>query len=188
MTKLLSILMPTRGPHDGLIKALRSIKSTASDFSQIEILLRIDRDDDKRLELFPKLASEFGAVAAIGDRGRGYVDMGKFVDELVSVAKGRWCWLFDDDAWVQGKTWQQQIEESVVDPVNGPAFTSEKYQLGASLYPGCGPVGLIVPTEFCKTIEHKNPVDDQWLNIIRSKGWTIKVLKGITYCHDGRPR
>lgn len=188
MNKLVSILMPTRNPHDGLLKALRSIKSTASDFSQIEILLRIDLDDEDRIKLFPNLLQEFGAIAVMGKRGHGYMDMGVFVDDLVAFANGRWCWLFDDDAWVEGKTWQQQLEESVFDPVSGPAFSAEHYQLGNSHYDGCGPVGLIVPIELCKSLKHRNPVDDQWLSVIRSKGWTINLLKGITYCHDGRPR
>ncbi len=190
MSKLISILMPTRNPAEGFLKALRSIKSTASDFSQIEVLLRIDRDDIARFELALKLANEFNIKIVVGERGSGYVNMGQFIDELVAIATGKWCWLFDDDAWVEGKGWQEWIAAQPCS-IHGPAINAQYYKLGHSIYPNGpkgGPVGLIVPTDFCKTLSHRNPVDEQWLSVIMARGWSIRQIPGITYCHDGRPR
>jgi len=191
MAKLVSILMPTRGPVDGLLKALRSIKSTASDYSQVEVLLRMDSDDTARIGLWSNLKDLFDVRVIIGQRGRGYLDMGRFIDDLVAVADSQWCWLFDDDAWVEGNTWQEQIAATVCDPENGPALNSQFYKLGGSTYNNSkdgGPVGLIVPTAFAKGLEHRNPVDQQWLDVLLSKGWKINQLKGVIYQHEGRPR
>lgn len=191
MSKLVSILMPTRNSFEFLRRALQSIKSTASDFTQIEILLRVDSDDVERIQILPQLKTEFDACGIVGERGNGYLNMGTFIDDLVGIASGKWCWLFDDDSWVQGNSWQRQIADMPCDGANGPALNAEFYKLGESIYPNGpkgGPVGLIVPTDFCRALKHRNPVDSQWLDVLLQKNWTIHQLKGITYGHDGRPR
>lgn len=190
MSKLVSIIMPTRTEQGGNIrKALASIKATATDFSAVEILLRIDDDDPRRLEEIPEL-EQFGAKAIIGPRGQGYNDMCKFVDDLALVATGRWSWLFDDDAWVEGP-WQSQLAALECSGETGPACNAEFYQLGQSHYsnwPKCGPAGIIMPTDAIKGLVHSSPVDDQWLSIALSKNWEIRLLKDVTYFHEGRAR
>lgn len=189
--KLVSILMPTRtAVFSSLRRAVNSILETAGDnWEQVEILLRLDDDDIERVPVAMELTKGTGKFV-VGPRGRGYLDMGVFVDDLVKVAKGKWCWLFDDDAWVQGD-WFKQLSELRCDPHSGPAANAQNYQLGGSLYrngPNGGPVGMLVPTAFCRTLHHQNPVDQQWLNEIMGRGWFIQQLLGVTYHHDGRKR
>lgn len=186
--KLVSILMPTINPETMLHRALRSIKETATDFDQVEILLRVDSDNHERLSLLPRLEEMYGVRHVAGPRGLGYTDMGKFVDELVAIADSKWCWLFDDDSWVEGD-WQTPLSKIACSATHGPAVRAQKYQLGHSTYDqGGGCVGLIMPTSRCKTLVHSNPVDIQWFNLAASMGWKTKVLHGVTYGHDGRPR
>lgn len=192
MNKLISIFMPTRSASaDSLRTALASIRDTASNFSQVEILLRVDDDDSDRIAMLPGLEAVYGAKAVIGPRGVGYCDMGTFIDDLTKVATGQWAWLFDDDAYVEGNTWQQQLASIPCDGEHGPAVHAETYQLGPNKYPNDhqgGAVGLIVPMGLCRSIVHRNPVDQQWLDVIHQRGWCIQLLKDVTYCHDGRPR
>lgn len=190
MSHLVSILMPTRNSHESLWKALQSIKDSATDFSQVQILLRMDDDDGERIKRIPELESQFNAKVVIGPRGVGYLNMGQFLDDLAAQATGRWSWLFDDDAHVDGP-WQQQLSETECSAEGGPALNSEFYKLGESRYsnwPKVGPPGLIIPTAAAKTLQHRAPVDDQWLSVAQQLGWPIKLLKGVTYHHCGRAR
>jgi len=188
--KLVSFIMPTRNPWVGLKAALQSITNTCHDLKGIEILLRIDSDDHERIKWIPELEIVYGAECVVGPRGRGYVEMGAFVNDLVKIANSYWCWLFDDDAYVEGD-WYTELLKVPINPQDGPAVNAENYVLGESHYkngPNGGPVGLIVPTAFAKTLNHRNPVDQLWLDEIKSRGWTIQQLKGVSYYHDGRPR
>lgn len=190
MSKLISIVMPTRNPYEGLHRALSSIKNTASNFAEVEICLRIDDDDKQRLSELPKLKDEFDVKEFIGPRGEGYNNMGGFLNDLATIATGRWSWLFDDDAWVEGN-WQGQLQNVPCHALEGPACIAEFYKLGHSDYsnfPTCSPPGLIMPTETIKRIDHKPPVDSQWLSIIQQMNWKVVCLCGVKYYHCGRIR
>ncbi len=188
MNQEISCLMPTRGPIEGLKRALASIRTTASDNSKVEILLRIDDDDGERIAAIPMLTAAFDVKYVIGTRGAGYMDMGRFADDLLEIAQGSWVWLFDDDSWVIGDNWQEQMEKMPMDC----AVNAEHYRLGPSEYRNGetgGPVGLFIPTTVAKSIKPTpSPVDQTWLDHILRMGWKVKQLRGITYCHDGRPR
>lgn len=188
MTKLVSILMPTRSAsHKSLRQAVDSIRESAGQHAKhVEILMRADDDDKDRHELISELADGW----IIGPRGRGYIDMGIFVNELAEMSRGSWCWLFDDDAWIEGD-WVSQLAALPCDPEHGPAVNAETYALGPSRYangPRGGAPGLIMPTAFVKQLNHVNPVDQQWLDEVHHRGWTIRQLAGVTYHHDGRAR
>jgi glycosyltransferase involved in cell wall biosynthesis len=118
MNNLVSIIMPTSSrqhTHESLVKALKSLKDTATDFSEVEILLRIDDDDPDRYLRVKDLEHEFGVRVFIGPRGEGYNNMGGFVNDLMTLATGRWSWLFDDDSWVEGN-WQGALQAVPCDP------------------------------------------------------------------------
>jgi glycosyltransferase involved in cell wall biosynthesis len=187
---LVSVLMPTVNPIEGLAKALSSIKSTATRFDQVEILLRVDDDNKQRISELPQLEAEFGVKAFIGPRGAGYNDMRVFINDLAKLATGTWSWLFDDDAYIEG-SWQGQLESIPCMGANGPAINSEFYVLGLSRYsnwPKCGPPGLIIPTAVAKALDHQSPVDDQWMSVALQNNWPIKLLKGVSYYQNGRIR
>jgi glycosyltransferase involved in cell wall biosynthesis len=186
---LVSFLMPTVNQHDWLIRALNSIKSTATNFSEVEILLRVDDHDIERILFLPALKEIYGVNWKIGP-GVGYKAMSEYVKELLDIAKGKWVWLFDDDAWIEGN-WQKQLEAIKCDPQNGPAVQPDCYQLGPSVYPvGCGPVSLILPLEFARTnlLQQGAMIDQSWLDVIHQREWRIKHLNHVSYCHDGRQR
>jgi hypothetical protein len=191
--KLVSFLMPTRGGYDQLIRAVRSILCTAGDkAANVEILLRVDDDDKDRQKAARELEGlqAMSVKTVIGPRGRGYDEMGTYINELVAVADSKWCWLFDDDAWVEGY-WPDALDDIACDPKHGPAVNAEIYALGDSFYRngargGC--VGLIMPTEFCKTLNHSGPVDMFWLGQVVENNWMIIQLPGVIYHHCGRER
>lgn len=200
--KLVSFIMPTRtASHQMLEKAVRSIiehpssnvffyGSDENNEPDFEILLRIDDDDKARVEFVDKELRHESIRVVIGPRGRGYHDMGVFVKDLVDIADSQWCWLFDDDAWVEGD-WYGPLSKIACHPIKGPAINANLYALGESVYqngPRGEPCGIIVPTEFVKSFPYSNPVDQAWIDETRKRGWTFKQLGGVTYHHDGRPR
>lgn len=186
---LVSIIMPTINPLFQLNKALSSIMETASDYSQVEVLLRIDLDNSVRIGELPELERRFGVKALILPRGTGYNDMGSYVDSLLAIAEGRWSWLFDDDAYVEGP-WQKRLETVPCDPHRGPICQPEFYHLGPSEYKHpFGPPTPIVPTEWAKRVKTTLPADDCWFyGAKHTMGWGVQTLKDVHYYHDGRPR
>lgn len=189
MNPLVSILMPTRNAIGWLDGALKSINETANDMSRVEILLRMDDDDTERLKLTKPFFSIYGAKTVVGTRGSGYTDMGRFVGDLLNHATGDWVWLFDDDSWLEGCGWQEQLQDIKCDHLFGPAVQCETYKLGPSVYPfGGGCVGLIMPRLAVPVTHPPSPVDATWHGYIQGKGWPMRYLNGVAYCHDGRAR
>lgn len=184
--KLCSFIIPTRNSHDWLRKAVSSIlNAPGTNKNDLEILLRVDDDDPERFFLAEELTKGVGSFV-IGPRGNGYLNMGTFTDDLVKIADSRWCWLFDDDAWVEGD-WYSPLFWMPVDC----AVNAEHYCLGGSRYrngPEGGAVGIIIPTELAKSVKGHNPVDDQWLSVALQKGWKVRQLPGVSYLHEGRAR
>lgn len=183
--KLCSIIMPTRGPHESLRRAVKSIKDTCTNVGDIEILLKVDDDDGERFFIAEELTKGCGSFV-IAPRRDAYISMGLHVQDLINIADSRWVFLFDDDAWIEGD-WYTPLYWMPVDC----AVNCQYYCLGGSRYqngPTGGPVGLLIPTELAKTIPHRNPVDQQWLDVVMQKGWKVKQLTDCTYWHDGRAR
>ncbi len=190
---LVSILMPTRSPHQWLANAVISILTSCSDKSRIQFLFKIDDDDPDRIAFVDQFIKGFNGNAIIGPRRTGYMSMGSFIDDLLPHATGQFCWLFDDDAWltwdVTKPNWDDQLAK--LEPSNRMA-NAQFYKLGESLYENNesgGPPGLIVPTILAKELRPtKSPVDQTWLDAGLERGWKINLLKGVYYCHEGRPR
>lgn len=191
MTKLVSIIMPTRnGSFYSLKKAVNSIFDTAGQYrDQIEILLRLDSDDHDRVPVACQLAYGRGCVL-VGCRGQGYNDMPVYVRSLISIAKGKWCWLFDDDAWIEGD-WATPLAECPRLKDEITCFRAQHYALGSAVYknaPLDSPVGLIVPTQVVRDLKDNLPVDNAWLGGIQDRKLPLQLLPNVTYWHDGRAR
>lgn len=191
MKPLVSILLPTRNQHSWLFKCLSSIKNTCSDLSKIEILLRMDIDDNERIALIPSLAEQFPIRILIGPRGTGYGGSGHYFCELARVAEGDWVWQFDDDFWIEGSTWLASLGAIPCNPYLGPAVHAEFYQLGGSRYnnaTSAGCVGLITPAQFYRSLGEIHPGDQPVWDEIRKINWKVELLRGTTLCHEGRAR
>lgn len=179
--------MPTRsGSKESLARAINSILQGASNRADVEILLRVDDDNPTRAVDAIELLGDQPGTVIVGPRGAGYIDMGMFVDDLAKAADSHWSWLVDDDAWIEGP-WYDALRSMPQDGAR--AFNASTYCLGPSRYElHGGPVGLILPTGVVKELKHSNPVDDQWLSVVRQRNWPLQHLAGVTYHHDGRAR
>lgn len=184
MKPLVSAIIPTRNRPDGLEKTMNSMLSTAKSPGRIQFVLKLDDDDPQLHKKWPR-----NVKVVVSPRGIGYMEMPRFVYEACAAADGIWCFLIDDDAWIEGLGWDEQL--AAINPA-GCVAQCEFYHLGMSHYgsDSCGPNGLFFPKEAYKTMrpEIGGAADMQLCGNTVDKGWPKHLLKGIAYCHDGRAR
>lgn len=185
MNILVSATIPTRGRVAGLARTYDSLFSTALIPDRIEVVLRVDDDDQETINNFQGLPN---TKLVIRPRGGGYGDMPVLVSDACQAASGVWTFLIDDDAYLEGWGWDDQLSRIKPDRnVAQPEF----YHLGFTEYGSgsCGPNGLFIPTDVSRKIPRVSGYADSMLEgMTIGQGWTKVLLKGITYCHDGRPR
>jgi hypothetical protein len=106
---MISILIPSRGRFDSLLKTVGSFCALAitRDF---EILIKLDCDDHESIRRQGEL-DNFGPSihVVIGPRLRGYFDLNKFYNCLAALSSGRWLCLFNDDARMVTTGWDIEL-------------------------------------------------------------------------------
>lgn len=186
MKYLVSALIPTRSRPDGVTATIDSLLATMKRPQSLQIVLKVDNDQKS---IYLPFLHKQNIKVVFSDQQRGYAfDMFRYVSEAANAADGQWALLIDDDAWIEGTHWDEQLAD--IPPVKTTA-QCEFYRLGGSQYGSgsCGPNGLFFPPEIARYLPHlSGPVDAALLAITSEPGWTKYLLKGITYCHDGRPR
>ena len=195
-----SVLIPSRGRYLRLCQAVQSIKDTAADFADVEVLVRADDDDAETIAVCDELLdADLIDHAIVGSRLGGYGSLYTFYDELAQHARGRWIWIMNDDAKVTGHGWDQQLAEL---STHGLIVQPEIYQLNASAYPRCeGGAFPIVPSMVWRRfgVPHMGSPVDTWLDEMLRLGrhratcaqtdqdescWRTHFLPGIAVVHD----
>lgn len=105
---LVTVMIPTRGRPDKLQRAIRSLYDYAYNRERIEVLLRVDDDDEATLKMLT--TTPLNATALVGPRGRGYLDLHRHIHDMASRARGRWLMAFNDDAAIVGSEWDKQLD------------------------------------------------------------------------------
>lgn len=182
ITPIVSFLIPSRGRPGKLLGTLASIHRSAVSRDTYEILVRLDKDDLISLSCL----EDFDATVFIGEKpSRGYIDINLLYGELEAQAKAPWIWVFNDDCWIRGKTWDTQL---VSLPVSGLIVQPSNIQNNTSFYKGYeGSPFPIVPRDAWKPFSHvfPCPADTYYDQILREKaGWRTHFLDGVTIVHD----
>jgi glycosyltransferase involved in cell wall biosynthesis len=94
----ISVLIPSRNRTIQLANGVRQILAMAADPSRVEILLRLDCDDEASLQAFRRLRRAVPAVAVVDDRYAGWASNHVFYNALARQATGDWLLLYNDDA------------------------------------------------------------------------------------------
>lgn len=106
-----SVLVPTRGRVNALMTAIRSLLDNFSNENSIEILLRFDDDDLDTVEKVKKqIGGEERIHFCVGHK-YGYTGIHLYMNELSASARGDWLMLFNDDAIMETKNWDKEIEK-----------------------------------------------------------------------------
>ena len=110
MEKLASILIPTRGRFNELLKAIKSIIDATNNLDRIEIILRFDDDDKSSLDRLGELPKNIDINVMVGKR-YGYVELHKYVNEMCAETKGEFIAWFNDDCIIESKNWDNIVAQ-----------------------------------------------------------------------------
>ena len=101
---LVSVLLPTRGRPASLMESIDSLFSLAK-LRSMEFILKIDEDDSETLKAYESLKQILPCKAIVSGRGRGYLDMHEWVNQMARLATGDWMLLWNDDARMATHDW-----------------------------------------------------------------------------------
>lgn len=127
----IAVLIPSRENPVRIQKAVASLKATANRPELLEVLIRCDEDDDSMRQFEGKEGVIFGPR-------HGYRNLHLYYNELANRTSCDWLLLWNDDAVMQEKGWDQKIRDqgSGLKILNFtgqlnifPALTRELYQL-----------------------------------------------------------
>ena len=102
---LISVLMPTRGHVLVMLESIQSLRSTCSDPSSYELLVRCDFDDPETQAALPD-----NVIALCGPRV-GYRGLHTMYNELAARACGEWLFVWNSDAVMLTRGWDQRVQQ-----------------------------------------------------------------------------
>jgi hypothetical protein len=100
---MISLLCPTRKRPDAAKRMVQSAWDTADNPLDVEVLFRLDDDDPE------STAALTSYQCVIGPRGRGYIDIGSFYNELATEAFGDILGIMNDDVLFITKGWDTEL-------------------------------------------------------------------------------
>lgn len=110
---LVSVLLPTRGRTDHLYQAIASLYANCIDKALVEYVIKADDDDLPTIDLARGMLRDgLNGKLMVGPRGRGYLDMHLWVNDMSREAGGDWLFLWNDDARMATSAWDQHLLEA----------------------------------------------------------------------------
>lgn len=112
----ISVMIPTRKRTESLEKSVQSLIDNASSMEGIEFLIAIDEDDPESInfvsdKLVGKLNELKIAMRAYTFPRLGYVNLHNYINTLSNQSEGNWLFVWNDDAIMQSKNWDLEIEK-----------------------------------------------------------------------------
>jgi len=101
---MIGVVLPSRGRPEECRRACESLRANAAD--KIDIVVRVDFDDPTLV------AYRLGEIArmVLGQRGRGYADNHRMIDDAARVVAGDYIMQFVDDAEMRTNGWDKEYE------------------------------------------------------------------------------
>jgi hypothetical protein len=194
MKPILSILIPSRDRPGGLLGAIGKFLLTSPGDAAFEILVRLDSDDlmmasvREDIDSMPKTRVITGppiheiSPHTRGDGAEQYACY--FYEELSNSANGHWIWIFNDDAWIRGDTWYQQLNEF---PLDDSLIMTESQQNRQSRYQFQeSTVFPIFPkAAWTKIGMDRAPsrIDEKMVGELKAANWPVRIIKDCWTVH-----
>lgn len=182
MSTTISILLPTRGRREALLKSLNSLLDTASDPTRLEFLLGIDEDDDGIKEYIEQNVAPLMKEHAVECRANifkplGYENLHTYVNTLATNANGDWLMFWNDDGIMLTENW-----DDVIESYNGQfKLLAPKDNHDGHPYA----IFPIVPMDWFRLMDHLsiNAQNDAWLSHI---AYMLDIFERIDveFLHD----
>lgn len=171
---MISILLPTRGRTDQLLRSVSSLIDLADNPESVEFLFGFDKDDTETFNWFQE-----NVIKKLEDHGcdytcmqfepLGYERLNVYVNTLAKHAEGEWFVFWNDDAVMESQGW-----DTVISSYTGEfclqAFDTHNLH-PYSIFP-------IVPREWLEVLGHlsQHQLSDAWMSQI---AWMLDIVKRI---------
>lgn len=183
MKPIVTIYIPSRKRVERLIRCLQWINDTAHP-DNYEVFIWFDDDDRQSLNAIPQIESMGRIKCIVGPRRNGWASIEENFMEALPQFNGTWIWVLNDDMWIEGKGWDEQLKGV---PTEGVICHPEISGNGGSVYRndtgGCFP---IVPNRFWEKLgqpQVERPYDTYCNELARTSGWKFHFLPNVTTVH-----
>lgn len=171
----ISVLLPTRGRPEALMKSVRSLHEKMSEDNELEFLFALDRDDALTLASISEL-KDYGKVL-ITPR-YGYKNLHLYYNDLCAISTGEWLFLWNDDTLMETHHWDKEVEKHsgqflFLNPKSNHPIPADE-----TLFP-------IVPKKYYELVGHfsLNCSNDTWVQEIGRSLGLIKQID-VEVVHD----
>jgi hypothetical protein len=184
MSTDISILLPTRGRTDALMRSLTSLRDLATDFSTIEILFGMDKDDAIGLEnmlhnVIPWIEQYNIAHKIVLFEPMGYQNLHRYLNGLAEHKNSQSNWLFfwTDLGIMKTQGWDTYIRAKTGDFKILSVITHNEHPY--SIFP-------IIPCEWYEILGHisQHSLNDAWVSCI---AYALDIFERLpVYCDHER--
>ena len=178
----ISVLLPTRGRTDTLLRSIESLLVKATDPSQIEILLAMDRDDTASLQYVHEVIADRWPdnIHIYQMDPLGYSKLNVYYNTLAGLAWGYWLMVWNDDALMDTQGWDDIVDSHRIHPMPLLRMPCSNFEHPFALFP-------IIKKEWftvCGTFSYYAHVDRFVYNISQNLGNNVLVDIAATVTHD----
>jgi len=168
--KLIGVMIPTRKRVQLLKECLDSLNDKTKNKSLVELLIKIDTDDQETIDFVLSYQSELPIKTIISDRKNGYGSLNEYYDSLAQVSEAEFLMIFNDDIEMTTEGWEEKFipysgtnyiiavkNERIRNGIKSPIF--DDYNGNPS-----------IPYDFYKalgTLSHHPMLDDWWVHVTR---------------------
>lgn len=170
----ISVVLPTRGRTDALLRSITSLLDNADDPKRILLMFGFDDDDTSSIEYFkenviPYIQSKGAATAGKIYKRMGYTRLNEYVNDLSVWSDAKWCFFWGDDALMQTKGWDTEIMK--FDGHFKLLSVHTHHDHPYSIFP-------IIPKEWVNVLGHFSPhqLSDSWVSEI---GYVLGIFERI---------
>ena len=153
----ISILLPTRKRVPLIKKCTESLLDNAKNPDKLQLLYGVDDDDKESIDACTAIKHPFRSV--IKFKRLGYENLHQYNNGLAAYAQGTWIMIFNDDAIMQTKHWDLEVDkfDSKFKLLRVQESTKHPY----SIFP-------IVPWDWFRCLDHLSlhGQNDAWLSEI----------------------
>jgi hypothetical protein len=113
--------MPSRDRHTETERAIRSVFDNCDDSNNIEIIVRLDDDDQKSQVLIDNLQKIYKELKVIvKERGIGYGNLHHYYNDAMSLARGDYFHIWGNDNEMKTPKWDKKIQEKLSNATKQP--------------------------------------------------------------------
>lgn len=180
---LVSVLLPTRGRYDSLIKSLNSLTETCHSTDNTEILLAVDNDDIETTDKISKFIQDKNYIKMFFYERKMYRGLHLYINDLCKKSTGNSLMIWNDDAIMNSKNWDLEIaklHEKNFSVLNPKVENMEHY------WKNQGVLFPIIPKKWIDITESWSPTPglDSWIDVLSKRLGILHNVDTISILHD----